>query len=169
MAAKGVPHIVKLESHVAGVIAITYDTEFSFIDYSITGSESGPKNTIIVPEAVATKLSSLIASSANNFTSYVVKADVVGGAKSVNLEVRLYHPKKGSGAPGVAVKKPWLSVWLPKDALTEDNPLRALNKALDALGFHGVKSTQRATLPLKVKTDLVHVEYQHIRNPDGTR
>ena len=66
----------------------------------------------------------------------MVKADVVGGAKNVNLEVRLYHSKKGSGAPGVAVKKPWLSVCLPKEALTEENPLRSLNKALDALGFH---------------------------------
>ena len=162
MAAKGAPHLIKLENHVAGVIAITHDSDFSFNDYSITGSELGPRNTIIVPEPVAHKLTTLIAQSANNYTTYVVKADAVNGAKNINLEVRIYRSKMGSGAPGPAVKKPWLSICLPKDSLKEDNPLRALNSALESLGFTGLKSTQKLTMPLKVRIDMVHVEYKYI-------
>ena len=168
VAAKGEPHLIKLEHHVAGVIAITHDVDFTFTDDAISGSELGPRNTIVVPEPVANKLNAIIASSANNFATYMVKADAVNGPKNVNLEVRIYKAKKGSGAPGVAVKKPWLSICLPKESLPEPNPLRALNSALESLGFVGLKSTQKVTMPLKVRTELVHVEYTSIAKSDGT-
>jgi len=139
---------------------------YHFRNFAIIGSSNGPRNSIVVPGALAVTLTSKIQESPGKYLTYRAKAQNAQNEPEI-LNVRLYESKKGQGAPGVKAEKPWLSVVLSKDSLKEPDPLTALNKAVESLGFTGVSSTQAKTTN-GAQRDLATVKFSELHDVRGT-
>ena len=167
-AANGQVYTVPPKQHILGIMvtAITSSENYTFTDFTVAGSEKGPKNTIIMPGEVADEITGLITQSTDNRLSYVDEA-TDATKETVLLKVELFIAKKGSGAPGPKPKRPWLSIAVDTASLTHPELIRSVNQTLGSLGFSKLKTTQKKSNQFKVKLDLLHSEYNEHTDSKG--